>query len=196
MAPKGQPTATSAPKVVQDVALVKIEDVSVENDSGWRPVDPGRVKELVSLFLSGQYGIGLLRPPSIIQQSGAPKNASDGRQCLSDGKQTMCALAKVKQIYEDADQCEAHEWTTPLVEALTNCGRVSVVEYPEDDLDLVVAYNVLVHDVDSNKYKSTSIQDMAAVAERFRAKAQLKKHLQRNQVAPESKRSVPWRPNC
>ena len=157
-----------APVVVREGFTVKIEDISLAEDSGWRPVDAERVEELVQTFLGGQYGLGLLKAPSIIQQDGKPKMASDGRQRLSDGKNTMTALTRVKSIYSSEEQRAQHEWTQSLVTALTEGVRVTVLEYPEDDMDLVLAYNVLVHDVETNKYKATNLRDMADVAERFR----------------------------
>ena len=36
---------------------------------------------------------------------------------------------------------------------------VSVVEFATDDPDIVLAYNVLAHDVGSNRYKPTSLKD-------------------------------------
>ena len=36
---------------------------------------------------------------------------------------------------------------------------MSVVEFATDDPDIVLAYNVLAHDVGSNRYKPTSLKD-------------------------------------
>ena len=163
-------SAARMPTLVKEGEKVKIEDVSVGDDSGWRPVDEVRVEELTQLFLTGQYGIGLLKPPSVIARDGQPVLAIDGRQCLSDGKSTMSALARLKKIYEDPDQRDSHEWSTSLVEALTDGVRVNVLQYPEADYDLAIAHNALARDVDSNKYKASSLRGMADVGERFRRK--------------------------
>jgi hypothetical protein len=70
----------------------------------------------------------------------------------------------------EADDSLAETWTIALVAAITKGIEVSVEEFPEDDPDLVLAYNVQAHDEDSNKYKPTSLKDLVAVAKRYKAR--------------------------
>ena len=44
-------------------------------------------------------------------------------------------------------------------------------EFPDPDPDLYYAYCVQIHDVDSNKYKPSTLFDLAQVALRYRQKA-------------------------
>ncbi|CAK0910476.1 unnamed protein product, partial [Prorocentrum cordatum] len=195
--PKGP--QTRLPKVAKDGALIKLEDICVGEESGWRPADLERVNELKEVFLTGQYGIGLLKAPSVIQQDGQAKTGSDGRQLLSDGKSTILAMTAVKAIHASGEGAN-YEWSGALLDAFENGIKVSVLEYPEDDHDLVVAHNALTHDTDSNRYRSTTVKDMADVANRFRNKvpggdwnAAQESLLQ---VYGKSKRAFVWRMVC
>jgi len=57
-----------------------------------------------------------------------------------------------------------------LIDAFEKGVPVQVVEFPEDSPDLVMAYNVSAHDVDSNSYKSTSLREMVIVANKWQTK--------------------------
>ena len=46
---------------------IKLDDISLSEESGWRDLDPIRVKELVSSFLSGEYMQGIFAKPSVLQ---------------------------------------------------------------------------------------------------------------------------------
>ena len=158
------------PVVKEEDLFLPLDDLSVAEDSGWRATDPKRVQELLDLFLSGQYGLGILKPPSVLVFDGAPKLASDGRRRLNDGKHTIRALQEAATILADEEKSMQHEWSEALLRVLREGVKVSVLEYPEDDDDLIFAHNVLTHDADSNKYKQTTLADMVDVASRARQK--------------------------
>ena len=108
MPPKAKMAARAlAPKLVQESMLVKIDDVSTEEDSGWRAVDAARVAELVHIFRAGDFGMNILRKPSVLYEGGNPKLASNGKMMLSDGKATFVALAEIAvMMKEDGEKDE------------------------------------------------------------------------------------------
>ena len=104
------------PVVMQEGLTIPLADLSVAEDSGWRATDPKRVQELLDLFLSGQYGLGILKPPSVLVFDGAPQLAEDGRRRLNDGKHTICALQEAATILADAEKCMQHEWSEAFLQ--------------------------------------------------------------------------------
>lgn len=88
-----------APTLVKEL-VVKIEEVSTQKDSGWRDIDERRVLELITSFRQGDYGINILRKPSILWENNSAVLAGDGHYKLSDGKSTFAALTRLKAIYE------------------------------------------------------------------------------------------------
>jgi hypothetical protein len=58
-----------------------------------------------------------------------------------------------------------------LVKAITVGLEVDVVEFPDDDEDLRVAYCLTSHDEAVNSYKCTCVTDMVGVAMLYHAKA-------------------------
>ena len=48
---------------------MKISDLSVTADSGWRDVSDSRVAELIDTFVKrGLYGVGILRRPQVVRR--------------------------------------------------------------------------------------------------------------------------------
>lgn len=193
MPPKGAKAPKTAtvvcPVTVKEGELVKISDVSVAADSGWREVNQRRVDELVDSFKTGLYGVGLLRRPSILSAHGAVKLASDGRSTLMDGKHTFVALAILAELYrKDVESANAEpatvgedggpatagvvEWSPLLVQAITVGVSVDVMQFAEgDDEDLRVAFCASSHDEATNKYRVTSIRNLVQVARRYQRRA-------------------------
>lgn len=89
---------------------------------------------------------------------------------LGDGKQTFIALKECKELWEDENEAEKYEWTQKLIDTFEQGVDVSCVEFRDDDPDLVLAWAISIHDVDSNKYRPTSMQDLVRVAKRFHLK--------------------------
>ena len=158
------------PNEVTKSLLVALEDVSVARDSGWRDEDRERVEELKHEFLIGQYGMNVLKKPSLLQWAGQPKVCLDGRRKLGDGKQTFIALMECKQLWQNEDEAGKYDWTPRLVDTFVNGVDVSVIEFSDDDEDLVLAWATSCHDVESNKYRATSMQDLVKVAKRYHNK--------------------------
>ena len=98
MAPKNKVVKDSnmAPTVVR-TEVVLLEDISVEEDSGWRPICETMVKTLMAMFRAGDYGSGILTIPSILLIDGtfAP-STRDGRFRLNNGKSTITALKRLE----------------------------------------------------------------------------------------------------
>jgi hypothetical protein len=81
-------------------------------------------------------------------------------------------MARMKELQNEFAKNDslAETWTDALVAAITTGVHVSVVAFAEDDPDVAIAFNVLAHDVDSNRYKSTSLKNMVDVARRYKAR--------------------------
>ena len=56
---KPKVTVVAAPRVVAESQRVKIDEVDVSDESGWRGVDRSRVDELKETFRKGQFGVNL-----------------------------------------------------------------------------------------------------------------------------------------
>ena len=69
MAPKSERKIVkqlAVPLVVSKSEVVKLEDISTADDSGWRDVDRERVDELKEIFMRGDYGQNILGGPMIV----------------------------------------------------------------------------------------------------------------------------------
>ena len=75
--PKGKGIDAAKSAVYIKTARVKLEDISLAESSGWRPVNAQRVKELEEVVLSGNFGSTILAKPSVL--------------CNSDGEATKRA---------------------------------------------------------------------------------------------------------
>ncbi len=164
----------AAPKVVSDGVLVALSEISTSRQSGWMDVDQVRVDELKASFLRGEYGQNLLRKPSILQDCGSRKMCPDGLLKLADGKHTIVALQQISALVARAGDAgsgeEVQEFSQALLSVFQDGVAVTVLEFEEYDDDVAVAWAVGLHDVEVNKYKSTAIQDLVAVAIRYKAR--------------------------
>ena len=163
---KGEHQA-AAPKIVQASFIIKLEEISVASDSGWREFDQRRVAELVATFEQGEYKQNIMSKPAVLSFSGRPVLASDGLRKLADGKHTIMALKECLQKY---DPLSEDQFTDALVKDLDEGVDVSVIEFEEDSDDLLFAWAAAAHDVDSNKYKPSAVKDIVGVATRFKTR--------------------------
>ena len=159
----------AAPKEVGEV-VIALDDISLADDSGWRAVSRRRVEELKADFLNGLFGMNVLKKPSVLQFAGKAKHCMDGRVQMADGKHTLTALVECKALWENDDENDKYEWTTKLVECFEKGLSVSVLEFEDDDPDLVLAWATSSHDTESNKYRATSMKDLVKVALNWHAK--------------------------
>ena len=83
----------ATPKVVVASTTVAIDDVSLSEESGWRSVDKARVAELIQIFEEGQYGVNLLKKPSLLY-FGQRLSCKDGAWKLADGKHAFSGLVR------------------------------------------------------------------------------------------------------
>ena len=171
MAPKVAAKSVIAQTVLNESFLVQIDDVSIEEDSGWRPLVERRIAELESTFEAGDYGINILRRPSILAENGDAASASDGRKRLSDGKHTFAALRRMKMRF-DADQALPAEqqltWSSALCDVFLTGVKCLLVQFDEPEMS--IAYNSLAHDSDSNKYHPTSLRMLVRTVALYRLK--------------------------
>ena len=66
---------------------VKLDDISICEDSGWRESDPREIAILTEKFRAGEYGGGILTIPSILCWDGKPKvSTEDGRWLINNGR--------------------------------------------------------------------------------------------------------------
>ena len=132
-------------------------------------LDPIRVAKLVELFRRGEFAMNILRKPGLLEFAKQPKRDGHGAWLICDGKHAIAALQQLRAEFEE-NKSQAETWDEALVDAITKGVRVSVVEFAEDDPDLVQAFNVAAHDADSNTYKHTSLKDLVGVAMRYKAR--------------------------
>ena len=155
------------PKVVES-KRVKVVEMSVKDDtSGWRPLDQGRVQELLDVFKRGEYGTSTLANPSVLQWSSP---ASDGLLRISNGKSTIAALQQLQSEVNGLQQDSLPEWYVgQLQEDLTMGVRVDVVVFPDEDMAVVQAWGALTHDSDSNRYRATSLETKILLCQRLKS---------------------------
>ena len=171
----------AVPRTIGDITL-SLEDISIADDSGWRPIDDTRVAELKNAFLRGEYGQNLLRKPSVLLSNNVPVMSRDGLRRLADGKHTVAALQELQAQYRQAlaastkrtDGQESDDdeviYTQPLLDVLERGLVVTVLEFKEWDEDVTVAWAVSIHDTDVNKFKASSLKDFVSVAHRYKQK--------------------------
>jgi len=130
--------------------------------------------ELVRDFLQGSYLKTLLSKPMLLNEGGQPKLGSDGLRVLLNGLSTILALLICRKIYREEEEWTEFEpdWTPALAKALTEGVQdLPKMQFADADADVYYAYNVQIHDVDSNKYKPSSMLNLVEVARRFQKKA-------------------------
>ena len=97
MAPKkAKADANKGPKFVKS-ELISVHEISISKESGWRPLDPTRVGELVADFKGGSYGQNTLAPPI-----DACTCLSDGKRRLDNGVQCVAALQILSREIEES----------------------------------------------------------------------------------------------
>ena len=98
---------------------------------------------------------------------------TDGKRLLLNGLSTILALHICRKVYNEEMEWAEFEpdWTPVLVHDITEDIELPVVEFNDPDADLYYAYCVQVHDTESNKFKASTLLDLAQVAFRYRQKA-------------------------
>ena len=74
---------------------------------GWvQALDPTRVWQLTEAFRAGDFGVNILKKPSLLEFDQQPKLDAQGARLLCDGKHTVAALkdrcgmcTKLNEIY-------------------------------------------------------------------------------------------------
>ncbi len=169
------PEPAQAPRVI-DNRRIKLDDISIAEDSGWRELDEERIQELTVAFKNGEFGQTTLGCASVTadQQDKLKTSRHDGRYRLSNGKSTVAALQALAAEYRAAEGTkEGPPWAKGALLEVLACGlRVDVVVYPADDDDNIVAIQGLMHDQDQNKFVATSIEMKVSIVLRQRARVE------------------------
>ena len=146
--------------------VVKLCEISVANDSGWRDIDDARVQELEAVILDGSYGATSLAGPSLLAEDGKPMHSTtDGGYILNNGKQIAHALqhifAKVASVSE-AERDDAAWLNTALRRVFDEGLRMDIFQYP-GPYDRLTHQTVqaLAHESDQNKLYNTTLMDKA-----------------------------------
>ena len=147
-----------------------IDLVDLSEESGWRALCPERVEELVKTFLEGNYGLNILGGPMVRGLNGEPQLGKSGKTLLADGKHKFAALQQCFKKYEDPDEHDKYEWTAELEKVFQEGLLCGVWEFPDDNLDMIMAYQVAAHEETSNRAAWSNLADFVAVAQRFQKK--------------------------
>ena len=166
---KHSPTKSMIHPVAHGSEKIAIEDVDLTSESGWRELNPARVSDLLKEWKDGNYGLCIMKEPSIRCVNGKPKMSKEGKLLLADGKHKFKSLCEAKELY-GGDSSDEQNWTAPLVDAMTNGVVCQLQEFPDDDDDIILAFQAAAHDETANKALWTDLKDFAAVAQRYKAR--------------------------
>ena len=167
---KAKALALGAAPKEKSTIVIALNDLSTSEDSGWREVSRRRVEELKSEFLNGQFGMNVLKRPSVLDFAEQPVMSMDGRRKIADGKHTIVALGELMTLWADENEHDNHVWTEKLASVFEHGLQVSVLEFQDNDPDLVMAWATSTHDTESNKYQASSMRDLVKVAQTWHAK--------------------------
>ena len=164
MAPKKSAKKSLIAPVESGYEVIDIMDVDLTDESGWRPINADRVDELLQEFLKGNYGLNVLKDPMLRAKDGVVRQSKNIKSLLADGKHKFKALQEAKALYDDPAEHEKYEWTDLLVAAFENGVRATLAEFPDDDPDMICAYQTAAHDESANKALWSDLKDFAKVA--------------------------------
>ena len=171
-----------------------LEDLSLEEDSGWRALDITHVEDLKLKILQGEYGQTTMSAPSLLinQSDLAIHSSIDGRYLLDNGKHWIAALVDIKQVYKEvkstlqqlaaaspptdteaasppAEIQEASwpEWLMPPLRKVFEEGcLLDWHKYPTDDRLAQAAVQCLSHEQDMNKFRVSTVRDKVSIVKR------------------------------
>ena len=167
---------------------VSLDDLSLEEDSGWRDVERSHVEELKLKILQGEYGQTTMTPPSLLldQNDLAMNSSIDGKYILDNGKHWIAALVDIKQVYEEIKQqlvaacppreaaCSPEiteamwpEWLMPPLRKVFEEGCfIDWHKYPSDDRLAQAAVQCLSHEQDMNRFRQSTVKDKTSIVTR------------------------------
>ena len=160
-----------APEIVDHGFKIALDDISLSEGSGWRPLQDGVVKRFVADFPT-KYGTGIHRVPRVLlkdkeKRTGArPAFAEDalGKALLDDGKSTIQALCALAAKFKAGDLPESACCPNLLEVFRTSTIAVQLVFYPIDDVLERVAHNAHAHDEENNEYLPTTLSQKIKLA--------------------------------
>ena len=86
---------------------------------------------------------------------------------MADGKHTFVALRELRDEWKAAADGDDPMFTQALLDAFEQGVDCQMVAFEDDD-DIVFAWATASHDLESNKFKPSSLRDMVEVARRYR----------------------------
>lgn len=109
--------------------LVRLCEISVGFDSGWREVFPERVQELVNDIKRGEYGQTNLVDPTLMakEEGSLLSSTEDGLYILENGKHWVMAMKEIDAFVAEMPEKERFDlvWYIEVCVAGT-LGRVSI----------------------------------------------------------------------
>ena len=93
-----------------------VQELSLQELSGWRDEDKERIFVLKGDFRGGKYGLTVTGGIWILE-----KTDSDGKRIVDDGRSTVGALTELKGEYNASPECDPETkepWDAKLVKVL------------------------------------------------------------------------------
>lgn len=170
--------------------VVKLEEISLADDSGWRELDAERVSELCEVIKGGSYGATSLMGPSLVQQDNKMVlSATDGRFVIYNGKHFISALLRCQELAgvgvstpatgvgvsalaatDGPTTAEGQmEWLTDqLVDVFTQGLSVALFEFPDGYSNLRHrSIQALSHEEEHNKLYHTTLAQKARIVREY-----------------------------
>ena len=148
---------SAKPKNLRTVTI-KLEKISLGENSGWRKPSKVRIDQLKIVFKAGQWGQSVTSGIQLL-----PVQDSDGT-LLDDGYSSVAALVDIRDEHKRLGTEPEDESLKEIFQnGLTN---VPVVDYLDNqDKTLRFAWNVGKHDEESNTVRWSTIADKIGVAQ-------------------------------
>ena len=106
-------------KIVNESQRIDPMEISIGDDSGWRPLDLARKQMATGRYLKdGDYKRGILSKPKVMWLCTDYIRCADGRIRLFDGKTTTASLQEIFAIWSTPELKDAETWTEELVKDL------------------------------------------------------------------------------
>ena len=98
--PKAKGDAAAKSAIYIKTARVKLDDISLAESSGWRPLSAQRVKDLEEVVLSGNFGSTTLTKPSILCNIDREATKSAQPLCLC-----VCRMRRFSEVWSGYSSC-------------------------------------------------------------------------------------------
>ena len=145
---------------------VKVSEISIGADSGWRDLTESHVEELKATIMQGDFGQTVMAKPSLLLNvSEQPVQSTwDGNYVINNGKHFVAALKGIDKYLTELQPDEPPEWLVPeLARVFAEGLLVDWYKYPVDDRLIHSALQCLAHEQEQNRYRVSTIGDKVAI---------------------------------